>query len=106
MKFKLNDEFLHEVGLGELPVVEKNRMLAHIYETLETRVGMTLAERMTNAQLDEFEGFIVEEDEDGALRWLEQHFPDYKQVVADQLEMLKAEIKDVADQIVAESAEA
>jgi hypothetical protein len=58
---------------------------------------------MTNAQLDEFEGFIVRQDEEGSLRWLEQHFPHYKQVVADQLELLKAEIKDVADQILAEA---
>jgi predicted RNA-binding Zn ribbon-like protein len=101
--FKLDDAFLHEVGLGELPVDEKNRMLAHVYETLEMRVGMSLAERMTNAQLDEFGVLVDGADEDGALRWLQQHFPDYKQVVAEQLEMLKAEIAGVADQILADA---
>ena len=101
--FKLDNNFLIELGLGALPAEEKNKMLAHIYETLEMRVGMKLAEQMTDAQLDEFEGFINRSDEAGALSWLESNFPNYKQVVADELERLKAEIGQVAPQIVAES---
>src|SRR6266487_2147367 len=97
--FKLDDNLLQELGLGTLPVDEKNKMLAHIYETLELRVGMKLAEQMTDAQLDEFEGFIDRNDEAGALKWLETNFPDYKKVVADELEKLKGEIKAQAPQI-------
>jgi hypothetical protein len=101
--FKLDDNLLKELGLGALPADEKNRMLAHIYETLEMRVGMKLAEQMSNEQLDEFEGFIDRNDEAGALKWLETNFPNYKQVVADELEVLKAEIRAAAPQIVAAS---
>lgn len=91
--FKLDDQFLQDLGLGALPPEEKNKMLNHIYETLELRVGMKLAEQMTDAQLDEFESFIDRKDEAGALKWLETNFPNYKQVVADELETLKAEIR-------------
>ncbi len=101
--FKLDDNLLRELGLGELPPEEKNRMLQHIYETLEMRVGMKLAEQMTNEQLDEFEGFINRKDEAGALKWLETNFPNYKQVVADELENLKTEVKASAEQIIAAS---
>lgn len=101
--FKLDNAFLEELGLGSLPPVEKNKMLAHIYETLEMRVGMKLAEQMSNEQLDEFESYINSQDEAGALKWLETNFPNYKQVVADELENLKGEIKQVAPQIVQES---
>ncbi len=101
--FKLDNNFLIELGLGSLPADEKNKMLAHIYETLEMRVGMKLAEQMTDEQLDEFEGYINRNDESGALTWLESNFPNYKQVVAEELERLKSEIKQVAPQIVAES---
>lgn len=101
--FKLDDNLLRELGLGTLPADEKNRMLAHIYETLEMRVGMKLAEQMSNDQLDEFEGFIDRNDEAGALKWLETNFPNYKQVVADELEALKGEVKASAAQIVAAS---
>lgn len=104
--FKLDDNLLQELGLGTLPPEEKNKMLAHIYETLEMRVGMSLAEQMSDAQLGEFEGFIDRNDEAGALKWLETNFPDYKQVVANELEKLKAEIKAAAPQIVAASAAA
>lgn len=98
--FKLDNNLLVELGLGDLPAEEKNKMLSHIYETLEMRVGMKLAEQMTNEQLDEFEGFINQNDEAGALKWLETNFPDYKQVVAQELEKLKAEIKQNAAAIV------
>lgn len=104
--FKLDNALLEELGLGSLPNDEKNRMLAHIYETLEMRVGMKLAEQMTNEQLDEFEGFIDRNDEPGALKWLETNFPDYKKVVAAELEKLKAEIKTSAPQIIAASQQA
>jgi hypothetical protein len=104
--FKLDDNLLRELGLGALPADEKNKMLAHIYETLEMRVGITLAEQMSNEQLDEFEGFIDGNDEAGALKWLETNFPNYKQVVADELEKLKGEIKAAAPQILAASNQA
>lgn len=103
--FKLDDNLLIELGLGNLPTSEKNKMLSHIYETLEMRVGMKLAEQMTNEQLDEFESYIDRNDEAGALKWLESNFPDYKQVVADQLDALKLEIKAAAPQILAAAAD-
>lgn len=98
--FQLDDNLLRDLGLAALPASEKNKMLAHIYETLELRVGMRLAEQMSDEQLDEFEGFIDRNDEPGALKWLETNFPDYKKVVADELEKLKGEIKAQAPQIV------
>ena len=104
--FKLDNQLLIDLGLGSLPPEEKNRMLGHIYETLEMRVGMKLAEQMTDAQLDEFEGFIDRNDEPGALKWLETNFPNYKQVVADELEKLKTEIKASAPQILAAAQQA
>src|SRR5438067_952327 len=97
--FQLDDNLLRELGLGDLPAAEKNKMLAHIYETLELRVGMRLADQMTDAQLDEFEGFIDRNDEAGALKWLETNFPHYKDVVAEELDELKNEIKAQAPEI-------
>lgn len=108
--FKLDDNLLIELGLGSLPPGEKNRMLAHIYETLEMRVGMKLAEGMSDQQLDEFEELmpletdsieVKKQKEQAALKWLENNFPNYKQVVADELGKLKEEIKAAASQILA-----
>lgn len=98
--FQLDDNLLQELGLGSLPTSEKNKMLAHIYETLELRVGMRLADQMSDEQLDEFEKFIDSNDEAGALKWLETNFPDYKQVVAEELDKLKNEVRSQAPAIV------
>ncbi|HZM64644.1 MAG TPA: DUF5663 domain-containing protein [Candidatus Saccharimonadales bacterium] len=100
---KLDDTLLQELGLAGLPEEEKKKLLAHIYETLEMRVGMKLAERMTDAQLSEFEQFIDRNDEAGALRWLETNFPNYKDVVSAEFERLKAEIGQAAPQILTAS---
>lgn len=100
---KLDDDLLKELGLAGLPPEEKKKLLAHIYETLEMRVGMKLAEQMTDAQLTEFEQFIDRNDEAGALRWLETNFPNYKDVVSAEFENLKTEISHVAPQILAAS---
>lgn len=113
--FKLDDEFLRNLGLGDLPNQEKNMMLRHIYETLELRVGMKLAEQMSSEQLDEFEQLMPHpEDSDDtktqkekyALGWLEANFPNYKQVVAGELDKLKSEVSLSAPQIIAASQEA
>ncbi len=101
---RLDDNLLQELGLGTLPPEEKDKFLKHIYETLEMRVGTRLAERMTDQQLDEFETFIDQKDDAGAFHWLETNFPNYKEVVAEEFEKLKAEIKAVAPDILASSA--
>ena len=103
---KLDDDLLKELGLDALPADEKKKFLAHIYETLEMRVGMKLAEQMSDAQLTEFEQFIDQNDEGGALKWLEANFPNYKDVVAQEFEKLKGEVSQLAPQIVAASANA
>ncbi len=142
---RIDDSLLEELGLLSLPKEERDTLLRQIYETLEMRVGMRLAERMSDAQLDEFERFIngdlaftedylnqkkagwatseayqkamqnaqtaaqragrqVNENavktEYGALTWLETNFPDYKDVVAQELEKLKGEIKADSGKIV------
>ncbi len=97
---KIDDSLLEEIGLIALPKEERDQLLRQIYETLEMRVGMRLAERMTDQQLDEFEQFIDTNDEAGALKWLETNFPDYKQVVASELEKLKGEIKQDSSKII------
>lgn len=101
--FKLDDNLLQELGLGALPPAEKNSMLKHIYETLEMKVGMKLASGMSDAQLNEFEAFIDQNNEAGALKWLESNFPNYKKVVAEELEKLKSEVRQSAPQILAAS---
>lgn len=103
---KLDNDLLAELGLGGLPEGQKQGMLQHIYDTLELRVGTRLANQMTDQQLDEFERFIDangDANQAQALQWLEANLPHYKDVVNQVFEELKAEIAQMAPQIMAAS---
>ena len=102
---KIDNNLLDQLGLGALPKDEKTGLLKHIYETLEMRVGMRLADQMSNEQLDEFEQYFNAKDDAGAFRWLETNFPNYKDIVADEFDKLKNEIAGSAPGILAASGE-
>ncbi len=97
--FQLDDNFLATVGLGGMPDDQKKAFLEHLYEELELRVGTRLSEGMSDEQLSEFERLIDSNDEAGALKWLETNRPDYKQVVAEELEKLRQEVTASKDKI-------
>ena len=100
---KIDNNLLQEVGLGGLPSAEKNSFLKHVYETLEMRVGIRLADQMSNQQLDEFERYFEAKDDAGAFKWLETNFPNYKDIVQQEFDKLKAEVAQSAPQILAAS---
>lgn len=89
---KLDNDFLQSVGLGSISDYQKKEMLKEILSTLELRVGMLLAGQMSEAQLVEFEGLIDKKDDNASMQWLQTNFPNYKQVVADELKKLHDEI--------------
>src|SRR5690349_10614249 len=97
--FNLDDDFLQSLGLGSLPDEQKQAFLQHLYEELELRVGTRLSEGMSDEQLAEFEKLIDNNDENGALKWLETNRPNYKDVVAEELEKLKNEVSANRDKI-------
>lgn len=74
--FQLDEQFLKDVGLDEMPDEQKKPFLQHIYEELELRVGTHLSEGLSNDQLDEFESF-VEGDADKVQAWLTRYEPNY-----------------------------
>jgi hypothetical protein len=74
--FKLDEEFLAQLGLGDMPQEQKQAFLQHIYSELEIRVGEKLTEDMNEAQLDEF-GHFVDKDEQGMRNWFAANLPDY-----------------------------
>jgi hypothetical protein len=96
---KIDNTLLQEIGLGGLPDAEKNSLLKHIYETLEMRVGIRLADQMSNEQLDEFEQYFEAKDDAGAFKWLETNFPNYKEIVQEEFDKLKLEVSQAAPQI-------
>jgi len=74
--FQLDDKFLTDIGLGDLPDDQKRAFLQHTYEELELRVGTRLSEGLTDQQLEEFEK-IIDRDQDVIENWLAAHVQDY-----------------------------
>ena len=135
--FQLDDKFLQDVGLAQLPADQKQAFLEQVYASLEERVGIRLSEGLSDAQLEEFEGIIdrkiekidawlavyspqYETDpifqriqqatglqlgdpalksEFAATKWLEVNRPNYRDVVAQVINELKAEIMQNRDAI-------
>ena len=76
--FQLNEEFLKELGLDQLPEEQRKPFLQHIYSELELRVGERLSQGMSDAQLEEFSGII--DKRPGAVDdFLARHVPDLMQ---------------------------
>jgi hypothetical protein len=78
--FQLDDKFLQDVGLGDLPADQKQAFLDHFREQLELRVGTRLSEGLSDAQLEEFESFIDRNDEK-VNSWLAANMPTYQEDV-------------------------
>jgi hypothetical protein len=74
--FKLDDQFLKDLGLDQLPEDEKKAFLEHIYSQLELRVGTRLSQGLSDEQLGEFESF-VDRDDEKVRAWVAAHTPDY-----------------------------
>ena len=74
--FQLNDEFLKELGLDQLPEDQRKPFLDHIYSELELRVGERLSQGMSDAQLDEFAN-IIDKVSGAVDTFLEKNAPNY-----------------------------
>ena len=74
--FTLDESFLKDIGLDDLPEDQKTAFLAHIYTSLEERVGMQLSEGLSSEQFDEFEA-IIDKDMDRITAWLQVNDPNY-----------------------------
>jgi len=76
---QLDDNFLKDLGVVNLPENEKQILLQHIYEELEMRVGGKLADGFNDDQMREFDA-ITQRDESGVKAWLAANLPDYAQL--------------------------
>lgn len=76
--FQLNDEFLKELGLDQLPEEQRKPFLDHIYSELELRVGERLSQGLSDAQLDQFAN-IIDKVPSAIDEFLAQYAPNYTQ---------------------------
>jgi hypothetical protein len=95
--FQLDDKFLQELGLDQLPDDQKQAFKEHIYSELELRVGTRLSEGLTETQLTEFESF-VDRDDEKVRAWIIANAPQFQDDPSFQ--QLRANAPQDADQTV------
>jgi len=74
--FQLDDKFLQDLGLDQLPEDQKQAFKEHIYNELELRVGVRLSEGLSEERLSEFESF-VDRNEEKVKGWLAANVPSF-----------------------------
>ena len=74
---KVDERFLVEVGLQNMPEPQKTAFMTEIQEELENRVGEKIREGMTTEQLEEFDG-IMQKDRNVMIKFLTK-LGDYRQ---------------------------
>lgn len=74
---KIDEKFLGEVGLSDMPEEKKSEFISQTQEELENRVGEKMSEGMTLNQLREFDG-IMNNDRNTMIHVLSQ-IGDYRE---------------------------
>ena len=75
--FQLDEQFLSDIGLGDLPDEQKKPVLQHVYEQLEYKVGIRLSEGLSDDQLAEFEE-IIDRKPETVDAWIAANAPEYQ----------------------------
>lgn len=88
-----DDQLLQDIGLGSLSDEEKQKAQDTIAAALEERVGERMANQLNGDQMTQFEKFIQEDNPDEAVKWLHEQVPNSEQIVNEELEKLKNDVK-------------
>lgn len=99
----LDDTTLKELGLDKFSEEDKNTMLKRIYESLELRMGMRIARILKEDQLKEFEELTNNGKDTEAAEWLRKNVPNYQEIAVEELDKLKAEVKETSRRVMEKS---
>lgn len=94
----IDEQFMAEVGLGEMPAAEKQAFMEQATEELEVRVGQQISSGLTPEQMHEFEQI---EDSTEITNWLNQNVPNFREEVLQVFNGFKQEVMQNRQQILA-----
>ncbi len=87
---RVDEDFMTEVGLTEMPAAEKQAFMDHAEEELEVRVGQKISAGLSDEQIDEFSR--IHDDDGATLSWLERNVPDFREIVMQVFQAFKQEL--------------
>jgi UDP-N-acetylenolpyruvoylglucosamine reductase len=103
---QIDDALLEELGYAGLSTFERQKLQETMLETLQMRIGYRLSENLNDEQIATLEtkfAFTAEdtpeqvaEKQQAVAKWLQETHPNYKEVVAEEFEKLKTEMREYA----------
>lgn len=91
----ISEEYIiDELGLRSAPENVRQAALALVYDTFNKRAFMTLADKLTDEQRQEFDSMSNKSD-DELMTWVEANIPNSKDVIASEMKLLLEDIKKV-----------
>ena len=94
----IDERFMAEVGLEEMPAAEKQAFMEQATEELEVRVGQQISQNLTSEQLQEFEQI---QGTPAVAAWLDRNAPNFREVVMSVFTSFKQEVMAQRQQILA-----
>ncbi|MNR13625.1 hypothetical protein D3C85_1300380 [compost metagenome] len=82
---------LSSVGIS-LDASEEEKLLAHLNETLEERVGVEITDSLDDAQLEELVTLQENGDDEATQAWMTTNVPELNEIVKDEIDILLSEI--------------
>lgn len=96
---ELNAERLTALGYSGLTRSQVNALLQEMYKAGEEIVGLKLAQRMSEEELDDFSRISDEGDDEAAFDWLKANSPDYAEIAESTFEELDEILRQAATRI-------
>ena len=97
----IDDQFLQSLGLDGVNEDEKQRMITHIQETLQERIGARVETALQDeAKAQELDDLIANDNREAIKNWLAANVPNYQSIVTEETDKIKAEIQPQVAEIV------
>ena len=100
-----NIEILQDLKLENLPVVEQNKVLADIIETLQNRVAIRVNDMLSEDEKTEYDTLLAGTDTNASDQYLADHVPAMDEIIAEEYLALRQELMAKNDQILEALAE-
>jgi hypothetical protein len=92
---QFDDEFFASIGLDEASDEKKQALAEQLAELIQNRIALRLGESLSDEQADHFAELIDQDKEELAFDYLEEVFPEYPQVLQEEIDRARGEL--VAD---------
>jgi hypothetical protein len=92
---QFDDQFFQAIGLGSASDEDRAKMVSKLAELVQGRVAAQLSELLTDDQLEHFDKLLDSEGDDAALAYVEQVYPQYPQLLQQEIDHVKQQF--VAD---------